>query len=368
MQPKDGFRGARFAIILGAVSALVTVAYAAWWWAGCPLLILWDKYDFQPQVRDDLCPRREPNLRDASCVVPDLPHLVTLSGAVPDYYRVRKHRYSTNSGMYRGTRDFIPRKFPDTFRIIVQGTGVTFGVGVEDDEVYPYLLEKMLNRDAPDGRGRFQVYNMAIPGSTCDIGVQLTEEIVRTMEFDLLIFCYGVNDGLPMFHKSPFDYARALRRLVQLKKEYNLDIIFCIEPRSSFYPWPFEEYQDKYQRIIQSDPDNVVIDLPAILDAEEQRCGLRLVRDGDRQQVVRYLFGRPQILASFEYPFGLQGVSPEVYDYLDTHRVYQATHIDGVHISRYGHHVVARALYRLLQDMGIVDRGRSQAARRTSER
>ncbi len=54
------------------------------------------------------------------------------------------HFASTNTHATRG-HDFTDEKPQDTYRILFLGDSITFGWGVEDNEAYPVLVEKLLN-------------------------------------------------------------------------------------------------------------------------------------------------------------------------------------------------------------------------------
>lgn len=252
--------------------------------------------------------------------------------------------------MYRGRREFVAEKPADVFRIVIQGTGVTFGNGVDDHEVYPVVLESLL-KEKPLCKGkRAEVYNMGVPGSCTDVGYSLLTNRVLNVEFDLLVFCYGVNDGLPMFGRSIEQYADTLRKVLRVRDEHKLKMLFAIEPRSTFYPWPYAAYEEMFRKIIMSDESNHALDFPAILDSVEKDHGLRLERDGRHQRIVQYRDGKPKTLMQVAYEPGAdeQAIAPEVYEYLDTHTVDQATLIDGVHLTPEGHRVVAERIYAYL--------------------
>ncbi len=344
----------RVIIVTAGLACLAAILLAGWVAAGYPLFLQGEKYAYNPEERGDLCPRREPGLRNVPCVLPDIPHLVTLEGFVPPNYRTKKFHYSTNSMMYRGEREFPRTKEPGVFRIIVLGTGVSFGNGVDDEHVYSAILQDKLDRVATAER-RFEVFNMAIPGSTTDIGVRELDRITREFQFDQIVFCYGVNDGLPMFERPEERYAGTLLHMMRMKRERQMEMMVAVEPRSSFYPWPYEGYKAKFDQIVGEDPHTDVIDLPAVIDEVEKHHGLRLVRDGNRQQVVEYHWGRPRVLFETEYEVaeGVQSVAPAVYDFLDTHRVHQACYIDGVHLSEEGMRVVADVLFDYLVARGV---------------
>jgi lysophospholipase L1-like esterase len=346
----------RLAPWIGIVG-LTGVAYVSWWFFGCPLMQFSPPTNFDHTVEHDEAVVLEavPGQRDAYCLIPAIPHLVTRDGRMPPYYRTLAFHYSTNSRGFRGAAEVEADHEEGIYRIAVLGTGVTFGNGVDDDEVYTVLLQRELDPHRTVNGERFEVANLAVPGSTTEQGVEHLESILGEIEFDLVVFCFGVNDGLPMFGQPAYRYRNALRHLMELEQRHDLDILYAVEPRSTFYPWPFAAHELAYTQVIREHPGHDVLDLPPILWEVERNHGLMLERDGDLQRVVRYWMGWRQVLHEEQYvPLAdEQSISPNVYDYLDTHRVDQATLIDGVHLSVEGHRVVADAMYRHLVDRGL---------------
>jgi lysophospholipase L1-like esterase len=371
-----------FRLGIPAMAVLACLAWLAWWWTGRPLLFQGEPYVYNPGPAGDLCPRRMPNLRDESSRLPDIPHLVTHEGHVLPNRRVKTYTYSTNAETFRGTLELERPKPAGVFRIGVFGTGVTFGNGVDDEWPWPQLLEERLG--GPE-RG-FQVYNMAIPGTTTDNGVDLVERYAPEMDLDLVIFSYGVNDGLTHKQRPAPVYKGILERLLEVREQHGLRMLFTIEPRSSFYPWPYEGHEQAFYEVFDG-VEGAIVNLPRLLDALEQRHGLRLESEDGMQRVVEYRFGwgrtlyevpwdpatavermrgvvwhhqiwgpdnQPMIIEEHYDPDkGVQSVSPDVYEFLDTHHVYMANFLDGVHLSEQGHVEVARLVHEELQARGL---------------
>ena len=372
-------------VLVASLAVLLAGALGgyAWWRLGRPIVLQGEPYVYNPGPEGDLCPRRDPGLRGETSRLPDIPHLVTHEGHVLPSRRVRSYSYSTNSEAFRGTRDLPRTKRPGVYRIGVFGTGVSFGNGVDDEWPWPLLLEQRLEL----AEQTFEVYNLAIPGSTTDDGTVLLDQLAGEMDFDLVIFCYGVNDGLTHKQRPVALYRLALDRLLRLRARHGLDMLFAIEPRSSFYPWPYEGHEAAFRELLGG-VDGPILDLPRELDLLERQHGLRLEKDSEVQRVVEYRGGRPRVL--FETPWdpdlaverlrgvvwhhqvwdehdqpiiieehyqpdkGVQSVSPDVYDYLDTHWVDMANFIDGVHLNEQGHVEVARLVHEELRRRGVV--------------
>ena len=67
-----------------------------------------------------------------------------------------------------GFRDqaYSPDKTADTYRILILGDSFTFGHGVDNDEVYTEVLERLLNQHSRTAT--FEVLNLGIPGAGTD--------------------------------------------------------------------------------------------------------------------------------------------------------------------------------------------------------
>lgn len=99
-------------------------------------------------------------------------------------------RVTTNSFGYRDTE--IPiEKGDDVVRILVVGDSVSFGHGVDGDETYPQVLEKMLNQRITDYK--FDVINTGVPGNS---PFQEYHDLRRGMVFepDIVIIQFVLND------------------------------------------------------------------------------------------------------------------------------------------------------------------------------
>lgn len=100
-----------------------------------------------------------------------------------------RHKVSTNSRGYRGTREYSIAKPTNVFRVVVLGDSVVDGYGVEDGKTFSALLETKLSARRP-----VEVLNMGIAGfSNAEELIQLQKE---AMEYkpDLVVLGYFVND------------------------------------------------------------------------------------------------------------------------------------------------------------------------------
>lgn len=69
--------------------------------------------------------------------------------------------FTTNNRGMRGPGDYTYDKTPGVFRIAVLGDSFMFGVGVQTDETFSAVLEKMVNGSS-GGAGKYQVYNFGV--------------------------------------------------------------------------------------------------------------------------------------------------------------------------------------------------------------
>ena len=277
---------------------------------------------------------------------PDFPLLVGALGELAPTRRVRHYSCWVNGDGLRGWRRYPPRRPEGTFRIGVLGTGVTFGEGVSMGQTYPRHLEEALNGDPPLPRD-FEVVNFGTPCLTTDAALGNFVRYDDRWEVDFWIVALGVNDALPMFHRSPEDFRLDIRALVAEITTRGRPALVLVEPVNSFYPWR-QRYPD-YLAALQEEvrPALPLLDVSAMLDCLERQEGLRLEVDGDRQSMVRYRRGQPTVLVQAEHTIGRDrpAIAPEVYDYFEAHDTALRTFITDVHLNPLGHERVAEALF-----------------------
>jgi lysophospholipase L1-like esterase len=279
-------------------------------------------------------------------VLPAWPQFVPQhSGQLPPTKRIVRYAATVNARGLRGERIYATQAPAETYRVGVIGTGVTFGEGVEDDQVYAVQLEELLNR-APPAELRFEVINFGVSSTTTDMAAGLLLRHDADYAPDAWIIAFGVNDALPMFGRPIETFRADLDHLVATVERLGKTTLFLVEPANTFYPWmaEYEAYMQVFRRELGGRMP--VLDAAGLLDCHELADGLRLEQVDALQRLVRYRGGQPQIL--LEVPFtpaaGRPSVSQEVYDYLDDHQVFLRTFITDVHMNAYGHRVLAEAL------------------------
>ena len=90
----------------------------------------------------------------------------------------------------------LSKSFEASYKILILGDSLTEGYGVNEEQSYPFLLEKKLNTEITARTGKnYKIINGGISGSTTSGGVARIEWFLRS-EPDLLILALGGNDGL----------------------------------------------------------------------------------------------------------------------------------------------------------------------------
>lgn len=295
--------------------------------------------------------------------LPDFAQFVPVGGHLPACRRMVTYSCVVNSHGLRGEREYPRTSSPGRYRIGALGTGVTFGEGVDDPEVYATLLEQSLNEKPPIPR-TFDVINFGISSTTMDLAVGTFLKFSTEYEVDAWILALGVNDPLPMFHRSLEQYRKDLRELIAAVEETRKPAVALAEPVNTFYPW-MDQYA-AYQEVFEAELRGriPILEMATVLDCHERESGLRFETEGGTQKVVQYRGGEPRVLLQAEYQPEPNGatIAPEIYEYLDTHEVFMATFITDVHLNPEGHRVVAETLH---QYFSATLRGQTPAAPKT---
>lgn len=288
----------------------------------------------------------EPDKRYRNLNFPDLPQLVMPKGVLPPTRRFLRYSATVNADGLRGPGRPSFASSPDRYRVGVLGTGVTFGEGVDDDQVYTVLLERSLN-DKPPLERRFEVLNFGVPCMTMDTALGTFMVQSRRYTVDFWIVALGVNDALPMFNRPLEAFRKDVWALMEAMQAARVQGVVLVEPVNTFYPWM--QLYPGYLEALKSEvaPFYPLFDLADLLDCHERREGLRLEVEGGEQHIVRYRAGQPTVLARARYKAqgGQQYISPELYTWLDGHPEWLATFITDVHLNPTGHEVAARALH-----------------------
>jgi lysophospholipase L1-like esterase len=149
------------------------------------------------------------------------------------------------------------KKADGVFRIAVLGDSVTFGFGVENEETYPSVLDRMLNET--DSRHKYEVLNFGVGGySSQDEALVLRYKAIRWNP-DLVVIGYVGNDPetepiQPLhayFHKPEWWRHSAVLRLMA-KTKNTLDILYY---GGGNYVRYLHNYPPKWQTVLDAFKD-----------------------------------------------------------------------------------------------------------------
>lgn len=141
--------------------------------------------------------------------------------------RSLKHARRTITINSLGMRDLEPRRDPDgeLRRVVVVGDSVSFGLGVEDDEVWPRLLEQRLDEG---GGPPVDVLNLSVSGYSSRDEARLLEHRAPELRPDLVILAYFLNDpetepvdNLGAYFAEPawWQHSHLLRKLASVRNQ-----------------------------------------------------------------------------------------------------------------------------------------------------
>jgi hypothetical protein len=132
-------------------------------------------------------------------------------------------------------REFTYAKPEATRRILCLGGSFTAGYGVDAEETYPKVLERLLNGDEDDGVD-WEVLNAGVgsTGTAHQLAFFTTEGYKYNPDIVMLCFSqttdywdsirsglYTIEDGKPVKHDAPLTRSRTLQRMVRWIPGYN---------------------------------------------------------------------------------------------------------------------------------------------------
>lgn len=117
---------------------------------------------------------------------------------------------------FRG-KDFTDHKDQEVVRIITLGASSTFGYHDRDDETYPYILERLLEKSLLNhkcaGIKSFEVFNFGIPHlHSHNISSLFLSEAVN-LKPDIITFYEGINDSAIRNKPSPSLFSKLFSRV-----------------------------------------------------------------------------------------------------------------------------------------------------------
>lgn len=149
----------------------------------------------QVELRDLSAAQRQYLVGQANKIVPPIYQPFPLAGPMLFYHITPYTKYvnvlgGTFTSNDLGFRAPMGPKPPDVKRIVVVGDSWTFGQGVEADDTFTSQLEKLLAR----GAGKWQVYNLGIPGWNTANELAALRTLFSRLRPDVVVFCPTSND------------------------------------------------------------------------------------------------------------------------------------------------------------------------------
>ena len=89
----------------------------------------------------------------------------------------------------------LPPKTPGTFRIAAFGDSLTYGEGVAAEEAWPAVLEQQLQQQY-----QVEVLNLGVCGAQSENILRLAEQLLPSLDADLVLYGFCLNDFLPSGH------------------------------------------------------------------------------------------------------------------------------------------------------------------------
>jgi len=190
------------------------------------------------------------------------------------------YKFSLNSKGFRDDERPVLKASNNIYRIIVLGDSFAWGCGVEQDEVFVKLLEKMLNSDKPDAR--YEVFNMGINswGTAQELLCLKNEALAYKPDLVILEYFKG-NDLTDNLYSSLFKLDSIGNLMPAEYRKQNLIWIKRItEDMPFYYFFTQHSYFVNYIRIrlLQKVKDGDVKNINAVLPADFTSYGLKLTK------------------------------------------------------------------------------------------
>ncbi len=278
-----------------------------------------------------------PNVRDQEVTIPGRPHAMVdfrREGAKPG--TLVSFRFSTNTHGHRH-RELDPRT-PGSMRIACVGECVAYGVGVNDDQTYCHLLERMLAEAHPERS--IEVVNASVVGAPDRVRERL-EESLPLLEPDLVVYAPGAPRGGGEGSKAMESYRRDLVRALDASHEQGSSMVLVTPTCNSFFSPAGPRYVEEVLSFAVQH-ELPCVNTTSLLLAMERWDGLLYSQESGVQRLTAYRNGQPELL--LELPRAGKGaIAPEVYAYLEAHpELSQLASIDDNHPNARGHEAIAR--------------------------
>lgn len=305
----------------------------------------------------------EPGVDNKKTTIPGRPHHIPTEVSSPDKIKRRiSFNFSTNSHGLRG-KEFAVEKAKDTYRIIIVGECVAFGVGVNDNETYAVLLEQILTTKHPGKK--FEVLNAGTIADSADRILRLLKK-VSNYKPDLVLFAPGSETVFLPCHvgrektriwlkqeeydRHMVNFRRVLNDSIAIASKNNFHLIWITPTINSFF-LPDGRLWIQEMRVLARKTGTALVDTAALFLRKEKENGLVFVSRNGKHQLIQNKDGKETVLKEVPAPDkdNTHYIAPEIYAYLDSHtNVSPLLSIDGNHPNPRGHALIAREILRVL--------------------
>jgi hypothetical protein len=135
---------------------------------------------FTPQMSGEVVYGYDENL--GAIPLPYQRGVKTPPGEGPSYW------FSHNSMGFRGTKEYDTKQ--EAYRVLFIGDSFTYGVGLNDDQTFPYLAENILQAK----NYSVELINAGNPGVGTDYELKLIQVYGEKLRADLVVLCFDWSD------------------------------------------------------------------------------------------------------------------------------------------------------------------------------
>jgi len=214
-------------------------------------------------------------------------------------YELRRGYPDHNSAGYRD-HEYARAKKPGVFRVIGLGDSYTYGAGVERDQVFLKVAERLLAEDP--GAGRVEILNFGLPGANTAMEAAMLAQRTADWDPDLVVIQWCRNDfNLPNFIQTDanglvahsFALHELLSGLAVRWPTFVKSRVMAYDYDEDVFPVPGLQHVPMIDQNPIGDPAQVPERYQYMLGGEGvQAALLRIARESERRGVpVIYLLG-----------------------------------------------------------------------------
>ncbi len=181
-----------------------------------------------------------------------------------------------NSHGFRGV-EFTKEKDENVYRLFTIGGSTTFGVGVLDNQTWPFYLQELYEQNNPSLT--VEVINAGYPGKWSKPETILIKNQLLAFEPDLFIIYDGVNDLIKDTRDNPGasakDWGKRWMEICEIGTQQGFDTIITLQPDVASGKKFLTKVEYKYK--ILSEGEKTMENYPLYieqLDALKNKCSL----------------------------------------------------------------------------------------------